>query len=85
MKKKLTREELLELRQSVFLGLHEMKKVYDETSISYRKKPEVLFKTRRQRAKMRIAKMIELLRRIDPQFEKILFRLLNTQEKIIIN
>ena len=85
MKRKPSREETLSIRNDILTGLHEFKKIYDSTMISYRKKPEYLFKISHQRTKMRIAKMIELLRRLDPQFENILFRHLDTEETIINN
>ena len=77
------KEELKDLRKTIVLGMKEVKELCSKFKNSSVPKPEYLFQLGKDESKTRIAKMIEVLRRNDPQFEVILRRHLFTKETII--
>ena len=76
-------EDLKELRKVVMLGMQEASTLCLQFRKSSVPKPEYLFQLSKDEAKIRIAKMIEVLRRNDPQFENILDRHLYSNETLI--
>lgn len=74
---------IYEKRNAFRLGMLEINKISEYNKASSTVKPEYLFRLSKQKTKTRVAKMIEIWRRSDPQFDAILQRHLFSDDVII--